>query len=386
MMKGLVVYYSATGNTKKVAAAIHRGMAQVMQADIATIKEISPEQVAEYDVVGIGSPIWFFRETANLRLFMNQLPPLDGKLGFVFCSHGTAPLGIFHSMVPLLRRKRLTIIGWGDWYGSVYQVLHAPKPYFTDGHPDEIDLQEAEAFGREMAERALKIAAGQTELIPAMPKGPDASEPFQSHPIGEPFPGANPKRSVNLKKCLYPGCTVCEDCCPVGCIYLAEDPPRFGDDCYNCSLCNRLCPTGAIELEGEAAKRMQPIKRIDMSKCKYPECKVCVTYCTMDCIDFSQDPPAFTHACEGDDLCWTICPQGAIEITNMDITHAKMWQGFAGSRNDPEGHPFLRLLREAEAEGRFRRLVPLSEIGWDNPVFGIERTPRFDIEDLLEES
>jgi oligopeptide transport system ATP-binding protein len=67
MMKGLVVYYSATGNTKKVAAAIHRGMAQVMQADIATIKEISPEQVAEYDVVGIGSPIWFFRETAPMR-------------------------------------------------------------------------------------------------------------------------------------------------------------------------------------------------------------------------------------------------------------------------------------------------------------------------------
>jgi ferredoxin len=385
-MKGLVVYYSATGSTKKVARAIHKGMSQVIAADLASVKEITPEKAGEYDLIGVGSPIWFFREPANVRLFMYQMPRLEGKLGFVFCSHGTAPLGVFHSMVPFLRRKGLTMIGWGDWYGSVYQVLHAPKPYFTDGHPDAIDLAEAEAFGREMAERALRIAAGEPDLVPRIPKGADADLTFQPHPIGEPFPGANPTRAVDMEKCLYPDCTTCEDCCPANCIELVQDPPRFGDDCYNCSLCNRICPTGAIVLEGEAAKRMQPIKRIDMSKCTYPECKVCVTNCTMDCIDFSQDPPVFTHACEGDDLCWTICPEGAIEITNLDVTHAKMYEGFRRERSHPEGHPFLQLLREAEAKGKFRPLVSTDEIGWDNPVFRIERTPRFDIEELLEDS
>jgi ferredoxin len=360
-------------------------MSQVIEADLASIREIAPEAVAGYDLLGIGTPIWFFRETANVRLFMYRMPRLDGKLGFVFCSHGTAPLGVFDSMVPLLRRKGLTTIGWGDWYGSVYQVLHAPKPYFTDGHPDGVDLSEAEAFGRDMAERAVKIAAGHRELIPAIPKGPDADPPFQPHPIGEPFPGANPTRAVDVERCLYPDCTTCEDLCPAHCIELIEDPPRFGEECFNCSICNRVCPTGAIELEGEAAKRMQPVKRIDMSKCKYPECKVCVTHCTMDCIDFSQDPPVFTHACEGDDLCWTICPEGAIEITNMDVTHAKMWEGFRKASGSPEDHPFLQLLREAQAKGKFRPLVSMDEIGWDTPVFAIERTPRFDINDLLQE-
>lgn len=385
-MKGLVVYYSATGNTKKVARAIHKGMSQVIEADLASLKEISPERTGDYDLIGIGSPIWYFRETANVRLFMYRMPPLEGKLGFVFCSHGTAPQGIFHSMVPFLKRKGLTMIGWGDWYGSVYQVLHAPKPYFTDGHPDDIDLRGAEAFGRDMAERALRIRAGETGLIPTIPKGKDAPAPFLSHPIGEPFPGANPKRVVVVDKCLYPECTTCVDCCPVKCIALDEDPPRFGEHCYNCSLCNRICPTGAIRLEGEAAKRMQTIKRINMSKCRYPDCKVCVTHCTMDCIDFSQDPPVFGHACEGDDLCWTICPEGAIEITNIETTHGMMWRGFANTRDNPEGHPFLQMLREAQSEGRFRPLVSMDEIGWDNPIFGIQRTPRFDIEELLKDS
>ena len=384
-MRGLVVYYSATGNTKKVAAAIHKGMSGVMETDLATLKEVSPERAAEYDLIGIGTPIWFFRETANVRQFMYEMPRLDGKLGFVFCSHGTAPQGIFHSMVPFLTKKGLTTIGWGDWYGSVYQVLHAPKPYFTDGHPDDIDLQSAEAFGKDMAERALKIAAGQTDLIPAIPKGRDVPVPFQSHPIGEPFPGANPKRAINKETCTYPECTMCADVCPINCIKLDEDPPSFGPKCFNCSLCNRLCPTGAIELQGEAAKRMQPIKRINMDKCTYPECTVCIDHCTMSCIDLSEDPPVFTHACEGDDLCWIICPTGAIEITNLDQTHGMMWNGMAHSRHDPESHPFLQMLREAQAKGTFRPLVTMDQIGWDNPIFGIERTPRFDIHDLLED-
>lgn len=385
-MKGLVVYYSATGNTKKVARAIHRGMTQLLEADLASVKEITPAEVGRYDLVGLGSPIWYFRETANVRRFVYHLPSLAGKLGFVFCTHGTAPLGIFHSMVPLLREKGLTIIGWGDWYGSVYQVLHAPKPYFTDGHPDRVDLQEAESFGREMAERALRIAAGEKDLIPTLPRGRDADPPFQPHPIGEPFPGANPKRVIKVDECLYPDCTACEDLCPVSCIDLGAEPPTFGDSCYNCSLCNRICPTGAIKLKGEAAKRMQPLKRIDMSKCKYPECTVCIDHCPMECIDFSVDPPVFTHACEGDDLCWTICPEGAIEIVNLEVTHAKMWEGFRNAREHPESHPFLEMLREAEAKGRFRPLVRMEEIGWENPIFKIERTPRFAIEELLGDS
>lgn len=385
-MKGLVVYYSATGSTRKVARAIHRGMSGVIQADIASVKEISPEQAGEYDLIGVGSPNWYFRETANVRRFMYEMPDLTGKLGFVFCTHAATPLGIFHSMVPFLKHKGLTIIGWGDWYGSVHQVLHAPKPDLTDGHPDGIDLAEAEAFGRDMAERALRVAAGERDLIPQVPRGPDADPTFRPHPIGEPFPGARVIRKIDQERCTYPQCTTCEDCCPVGCIDPSADPPVDEDVCWNCSLCNRLCPTGAIRLEGPGVHRVQTIKRIDMSRCRYPECTLCVDHCPMDCIDFSQDPPVFTYACEGDDLCWVICPYGAIEIENLEETHVQLWEGFLRGMRDPEEHHFFfDMLSEAEKKGRFRRLVSLDDVGWDNPIFRMEHTPRCDIEKLLSE-
>ncbi len=78
-------------------------------------------------------------------------------------------------------------------------------------------------------------------------------------------------------------------------------------------------------------------------------------------------------------------PRGAIEIVNLEDTHAKMWEGFTNARHDGQNHPFLEMLRQAEAKGKFRPLVEMDDIGWESPVFDIARTPRFDIHDLLEE-
>ena len=57
-MKTLVLYFSQTGNTKTIAKAIHRGMSQVSdKCEIATIRDIDPRNIRDYDLVGLGSPI-----------------------------------------------------------------------------------------------------------------------------------------------------------------------------------------------------------------------------------------------------------------------------------------------------------------------------------------
>jgi flavodoxin len=140
-MTGIVVYYSATGSTRKIAKAIHRGMKEAMDwCDIASTKQINPVEMEKYDLLAVGAPIWYFRAPANLMLFIQNMPRLEGKLSIAFCSHGSAPVGFMRAIVHALQRKGLTVIGWKDWYGSVSQVIYMPKPYFTDGHPDNIDL------------------------------------------------------------------------------------------------------------------------------------------------------------------------------------------------------------------------------------------------------
>jgi len=345
-MKGIVVYYSGTGSTQKVAKAIHKGMKSVLDVcDLASIKKIDPKDMAKYDIIAIGGPIWYYRETANVRLFAYNMPKMNGKYCIPFCVHGTQPIGFFYSLVPTLRKKGLTIIGWGDWYGSVYQVLHMPKPYLTDGHPDTIDLKEAQAFGKEMAERAMKIAAGQTNLIPAIPKGKKADPLWQPHTMFGPPPGPPPGgektgqgarpqmpplptppiRKINIAKCKYPACTVCIDNCLVNAFDFSKNPPKVKQNCLQCNICDRLCVYGAIEVTGGRAGASLPTtKSIDMKKCKYPKCTICIDHCSMNSIDFSQNPPVFKNSCEKDDLCWVICPEGAIEIANLETTHGAM--------------------------------------------------------------
>ena len=229
-MKGIIIYFSATGNTRKIAKSVHLGMKKLIEdCDIVAVKDIEPQDMEKYDLIGIGSPIWGFREPVNIRLFLYNMPQLDGKLCFPFCVHGAAPVGFMFSVVPMLKKKGLAIIGYKDWYGSVSQVRHMPKPYLTDGHPDEVDLEEARDFGQEMAELAHKIVIGENNLIPELPKG------STTNPLWGPFnPGVrpeeegsselkspHPQRRIDLEKCKYPECIICEDNCPVRAIDLS---------------------------------------------------------------------------------------------------------------------------------------------------------------------
>ena len=381
-MKGIVVYYSATGSTKKIAKAIHRGMKGALEVcDIASIKKINPAEMEKYDLIAVGAPIWYFRAPANIMLFIQNMPRLENKLSFAFCSHGSAPAGFMRAIVRALQRKGLTVIGWNDWYGSVSQVIYMPKPYFTDGHPDEIDLGEAEQFGREMVERAQRIKAGEIDLIPEIPKGrvdplfrvvkmgpvPSSTDTGAG---GEPSPAPQSKRKINIEKCIYPQCTACVDNCPTNTIDFSVSPPVFKDTCLECSLCQRICSLEAVEYTGgqQVSKKI-----IHMDKCTYPQCTLCIDHCPMKAIDFSVNPPVFRKNCEGDELCWVICPRDAIEIVDLE----KNFRGFVVDRD----HAFLKFLEEAEAKGKFRRLTSLDEVGWDNPIWKIKKAPRFVIEE-----
>jgi ferredoxin len=268
-MKSIVIYYSQTGNTKKIAHAIHAGMSQTgEQCDIARLKDVDPRDLAGYDLIGLGSPVIHARELPNVTNFINSLKSVDGKHAFAFCTHGAIPGYYLARVVPALIQRGLTVIGWKDWFTSAYHPI-IPKPYFTDGHPDAIDLKEAEDFGREMVERSRRISRGETELIPTLPKGREYDERY--FPIPDSFAVAGDQWKqfvtrrnfkVNLERCNYPKCTFCIDNCPTGAIDFSVSPPLFDKDCDSCFLCEQTCPRGAIEFDyDEMEKGHRPLNR-----------------------------------------------------------------------------------------------------------------------------
>jgi flavodoxin/NAD-dependent dihydropyrimidine dehydrogenase PreA subunit len=248
-MKSLIIYYSQTGNTRKIARAIHKGMDQVMeQCDIVPLKKAKYEDLDSYDLIGIGSPVWF-AETPNLTMWIDGIPYQQGKHVFFFCTHGTLPLLYAPVMARKLTMKNFTVIGWNDWYGG-YRVEGSPA-WFTDGHPDEIDLKEAEEFGREIADKYRRIVAGEAALIPPLPPMPPLS--FQALDLllraMHKIPGFSLHGilAYDRSKCTYPKCRICVDNCPMGYIDLSIEPRKFGqegDKCNTgCTFCEMLCPT-----------------------------------------------------------------------------------------------------------------------------------------------
>ena len=291
-MKGIIIYFSLTGNTKKVAHAIHNGMNQsVERCDITTLKKADSSRLTDYDLIAIGSPIWG-GVPPNVMRFIDTMPSLKGKHAMVFCTHGAWPERFFSPIIEKLTKKGLIIIGISDWYGSVYRPA-LPKPYLTDGHPDEIDLEEAEEFGKETAELSRKIYAGETGLIPT----------FSDMRMTSPNTLPRPLPKLNREKCRYPECRLCMDHCPLGGIDLTVSPPVFARGCGICYFCEMICPEGAIEVDYEAR-----------AEASIPRIK--------------------------------------------DV--------------------FLKLLDEAEAEGRFRRLIPVEKVGWDTPYYKVySKHPRY---------
>lgn len=254
MSKSVIVYYSQMGNTQKIAYAINQGLRHVFkQCDIFRLREIQPQNLSEYDLIGLGSPVWNGRASVNMEAFINKLPPLEGKQAFFFCTHGTLPGAIFLNTLPALQSKKLAVIGWHNWYGSC-SLPYYPKPYWTDGHPDAIDIKEAEDFGIHIGERSLKIFGGASGLIPELPQGKEYEEIYGKSASAV-FPDELQRLrfiefQVDEKRCT--GCRLCADNCPTNNIDFPGSLPVFKTQyCRRCWYCEQICPTGAIEYDWE---------------------------------------------------------------------------------------------------------------------------------------
>ena len=88
-MKAVVIYYSQTGNKKQIAEAICFGASSVCETDLVYISKINYQTLKDYDVIGIGTPVWCEREPVNVRKLIENITDIEGKYSFVFCTHTT---------------------------------------------------------------------------------------------------------------------------------------------------------------------------------------------------------------------------------------------------------------------------------------------------------
>jgi len=162
----IVVYDSKTGNTQKVAQAIEEALAASgVTTTLKLATAASDEDLHDYDLVFIGSPVFQWMVSEDIRNFINKklgfhgkrgdvklnAPKLPGKGAVAFCTYGS-PFTGRDSAIPcvkwmgqFLRHIGFDVVGeWyviGEFHGNEERSTKGPLGD-TRGRPNQADLDE----------------------------------------------------------------------------------------------------------------------------------------------------------------------------------------------------------------------------------------------------
>lgn len=240
-----IVYFSQTGQTRKVAEA----MATVLRKKkhtvrVSTIQDVDPEDIKKCDLLGVGSPCFESQAPSAVKTWLRTWPAIQDKQAFVFATAGGAPGRVLYELTRELRKKGANVIGGFMSRGMV----HHPAPCLIGrlpNRPNAKDLAEARTFALAVEKHLKSCDAG------TMPESrPDALKPTLGFYqlvglIAKPFllRIILPKPKLTQSRCNQ--CELCAKECPVQSIKLAPYPVLDGR-CIRCYHCQNICPKEAL--------------------------------------------------------------------------------------------------------------------------------------------
>lgn len=144
------------GNTERVARAI----AGVLGAAVTTPLQATPEEIAEYDLVGFGSGIYDATFHPSLLDLAARLPAAGNRRAFLFSTYGAPAVaagGDFVAKNHRRMRETLQARGYGviDEFACAGWNTNVFLKYIgglNKGRPSADDLGHAEAFARRLLE------------------------------------------------------------------------------------------------------------------------------------------------------------------------------------------------------------------------------------------
>ncbi len=156
MARILICYYSRSGNTKKMAYLIQKGvMEEDVEVDTKDVKDVKVDDLLKYDGIVIGSPTYYGLPAAQVKELLDKSVKHHGKLqdkvGGAFSSSANVGGGNETTVVAIL--EALLIHGMvvcGDSKGDHYGPVSIEKP---DRRAEEVCVR----YGRRVAALTKKL-------------------------------------------------------------------------------------------------------------------------------------------------------------------------------------------------------------------------------------
>jgi ferredoxin/flavodoxin len=238
-MKGVICYYSGTGNTKLACQYIagHSGAS----FDLVNVIKEKVISLQSYEVVGFATSTDFWGLPQIFQTFIEALPQQTGKPAFVFNTFGAVSgrtLGLLEEAV--------TSKGFNVLTGHSLRMPENYPPMIARGmgarsSPNEKRLRKFDTFISDLRRLLERLARERIEarrvsvgfLNSVLPLKPRTSA---RKDMGEKF----------VDDSLCTECGICQDNCPCEAIRLQPKPQFDVNRCYGCWRCYNLCPAHAI--------------------------------------------------------------------------------------------------------------------------------------------
>jgi len=243
----LILYYSQTGQTRRYArliGCILKGKG--LTVDEREIPETDKSVLADYDLIIIGTPVFYYDTPSNVSGWLETIPSIKGTPVAAFVSFG-GPEGNQHNaschLLKILASKGGVPVG-RDAFRNIpsYPTPQWNTPQQISGQhlPDAKTFDRVRHFTVEMLERVSKgetIAIGYEmalrEILRMMPL-----VWFNKKVIN--------KHTVDPSRCI--ACGTCVRKCPTKAIN-PYNQTVDRDKCLACFGCLNNCPAGAVVME-----------------------------------------------------------------------------------------------------------------------------------------
>lgn len=151
MAKMLVIYYSRTGNTKKMAEIVAQAAGEVEGVSVALrpVAEVKPADLLKFDAIVMGSPVYYGTMAAELKALIDKSVKyhgqLEGKVGGAFASSGGPGGGNETTIIDILKAMLI--------HGMIIKGEHSGDHYgpIAVGAPDKRSAGECRKLGRSVA-------------------------------------------------------------------------------------------------------------------------------------------------------------------------------------------------------------------------------------------
>ncbi|ERI90494.1 4Fe-4S binding domain protein [Clostridiales bacterium oral taxon 876 str. F0540] len=249
-MKGLLYYFSGTGNTKWAAEVFKKEFEKLgKELDIKNIEETDNIDLKGYNYLIIGTPVHAEFPPRMVMDFVNKLPENDKSIKcIVYSTQGANKSAATEYIKRQLEKKGYEVLAQAS-------LRFANNYYFGVGV-----LRSEEEITRFCSKAEVKIKLIAEKFL----KGEQFKEKSSGFRvfIGKiSYNGFNkmlPKLSASLtstSECSK--CGLCLRNCPKGNITFEDGHAIFHSKCIMCTRCIHLCPINAIRYKGKKINQIQ---------------------------------------------------------------------------------------------------------------------------------